>query len=208
VDYALKNNVLILYDAAYEAYIQDDDIPRSIYEIEGARACAVEFHSYSKTAGFTGIRCGFTIIPRDVKVKTTDGRRVALNPLWNRRQCTKFNGASYLSQRAAEAIYTTAGNEQVGATIRYYMENARRMKQALQSIGLQVYGGDNAPYLWVGTPEEEPSWDFFRRLLSEAHVVCTPGVGFGPSGEGFVRLTAFGQRERTEEALQRIKHIY
>ena len=208
VDYALKNDVLILYDAAYEAYIQDDDIPRSIYEIEGARACAVEFHSYSKTAGFTGIRCGFTIIPRDVKVKTSDGRRVALNPLWNRRQCTKFNGASYLSQRAAEAIYTTAGNEQVDATIRYYMENARRMKQALQSIGLQVYGGDNAPYLWVGTPEEEPSWDFFRRLLSEAHVVCTPGVGFGPSGEGFVRLTAFGQRERTEEALQRIKHIY
>ncbi len=208
VDYALKNDILILYDAAYEAYIQDEDIPRSIYEIEGARACAVEFHSYSKTAGFTGIRCGFTIIPRDVKVKTSDGRRVTLNPLWNRRQCTKFNGASYLSQRAAEAIYTTAGKEQVGATIRYYMENARRMKQALQSIGLQVYGGDDAPYLWVGTPEEEPSWDFFRRLLSEAHVVCTPGVGFGPSGEGFVRLTAFGQRERTEEALQRIKHIY
>lgn len=217
VNYALRNEALILYDAAYEAFIQSDNIPHSIYEIPGARECAIEFHSYSKTAGFTGIRCGYTVIPKEVVGRSADGSRAKLNPLWNRRQCTKFNGTSYLSQRAAEAIYTPEGMIQTRATIHYYMENARMMKQTLQTIGLQVYGGDDAPYLWVRVPSLTPtlsskaegsSWAFFDELLHQAHVVCTPGVGFGPSGEGFVRLTAFGQRERTIEALERIKQIY
>ena len=208
VEYALRNNALILYDAAYEAYIRHDNVPHSIYEIDGAKVCAVEFHSYSKTAGFTGVRCGYTVVPKEVMAKAANGRHVALNPLWNRRQCTKFNGTSYLSQRAAEAIYTPAGKQQVRETIDYYMKNASLMKEALRAVGIQVYGGDDAPYLWVRTPDGLSSWQFFERLLTEAHVVCTPGVGFGPSGEGYVRLTAFGQRERTIEALERIKHIF
>ena len=208
VEYALQNDALILYDAAYEAYIRHDNVPHSIYEIDGAKECAVEFHSYSKTAGFTGVRCGYTVVPKDVMAKAANGRQVALNPLWNRRQCTKFNGTSYLSQRAAEAIYTLAGKQQVRETIDYYMKNASSMKEALRAVGIQVYGGDDAPYLWVRTPDGLSSWQFFERLLTEAHVVCTPGVGFGPSGEGYVRLTAFGQRERTIEALERIKHIF
>lgn len=207
VDYALQHDALILYDAAYEAYIQSEGVPHSIYEISGAKQCAVEFHSYSKTAGFTGIRCGYTIVPKDVMARTTDGRHVALNPLWNRRQCTKFNGTSYLSQRAAGAIYTPEGKQQIRATIDYYMHNARMMKEMLNATGFPVFGGDDAPYLWVHTPHHT-SWQFFNLLLTEAHVVCTPGVGFGPSGEGFVRLTAFGQRERTTEALERIKQIF
>lgn len=198
VDYALENDVLILYDAAYEAYIQSEDVPHSIYEIAGAKQCAVEFHSYSKTAGFTGIRCGYTVVPKAL--------RVNLNPLWNRRQSTKFNGTSYLSQRAAEAIYTPKGKAQVRATINYYMENARLMREALSGMGFTVYGGVDAPYLWVGVGGS--SWTFFDKLLRAAHVVCTPGVGFGPSGEGYVRLTAFGQREKTKEAIERIKQIY
>ena len=208
VDYALQNNALILYDAAYEAYIQHADVPHSIYEIEGARKVAVEFHSYSKTAGFTGIRCGYTVVPKEVKSEEASMKDLSLNKLWNRRQCTKFNGASYLSQRAAEAIYTPDGREQVKATIGYYMQNAYMMKETLSGIGFQIYGGDDAPYLWVRTPDGLSSWQFFERMLTEAHVVCTPGVGFGPSGEGYVRLTAFGQRERTEEALNRIKSIF
>ena len=208
VDYALQHDALILYDAAYEAYIQHDDVPHSIYEIEGARQVAVEFHSYSKTAGFTGIRCGYTVVPKDVTASTATGQRIALNALWNRRQCTKFNGASYLSQRAAEAIYTPDGKAQVKSTISYYMHNAQMMKTALSATGFQVYGGDDAPYLWVRTPDGLSSWQFFEKLLAQGHVVCTPGVGFGPSGEGYVRLTAFGQSDRTEEALQRIKNIF
>ena len=208
VEYALHNDALIFYDAAYEAYIQHPDVPHSIYEIPGAKQCAVEFHSYSKTAGFTGVRCGYTVVPKEVMASTRTNKRIALNPLWNRRQCTKFNGASYLSQRAAEAIYTTEGREQVKTTINYYMHNAQRMKETLSDMGFQVYGGDDAPYLWVRTPDGLSSWQFFERMLTEAHVVCTPGVGFGPSGEGFVRLTAFGQREKTEEALLRIKSTY
>ena len=200
VEYALQNNALILYDAAYEAYIRHDNVPHSIYEIDGAMECAVEFHSYSKTAGFTGIRCGYTVVPKTLPVP--------LNQLWSRRQCTKFNGTSYISQRAAEAIYTPEGQQQIRATIGYYMKNASSMKEALRAIGIQVYGGDDAPYLWVRTPYGLSSWQFFERLLTEAHVVCTPGVGFGPSGEGFVRLTAFGQSERTKEALERIKQIF
>ena len=205
VNYALKNDALIFYDAAYEAYIQDDSVPHSIYEIRGARKCAIEFHSYSKTAGFTGVRCGYTIVPKEVCASTLAGERIALNNLWNRRQCTKFNGTSYLSQRAAEAIYTPEGKEQVKATIDYYMRNAHEMKQTLTDLGLKVYGGEHAPYLWIKTPNDIPSWQFFEEMLYGAHVVCTPGVGFGPSGEGYIRLTAFGQYEKTQEALLRIK---
>lgn len=205
VNYALKNDALIFYDAAYEAYIQDDSVPHSIYEIRGARKCAIEFHSYSKTAGFTGVRCGYTIVPKEVSASTLAGERIALNHLWNRRQCTKFNGTSYLSQRAAEAIYTPEGKEQVKATIDYYMRNAHEMKQILTDLGLKVYGGEHAPYLWIKTPNDVPSWQFFEEMLYGAHVVCTPGVGFGPSGEGYIRLTAFGQHEKTQEALLRIK---
>jgi len=195
VDYALQNNALIFYDAAYEAYIQSEDVPHSIYEIPGARQCAVEFHSYSKTAGFTGIRCGYTVVPKALEL---------LNSLWNRRQSTKFNGTSYLSQRAAEAIYTPEGKEQVKATIAYYMKNAQLMREVLTDMGFKVYGGVDAPYLWVQTPNDMKSWEFFDWMLRSAHVVCTPGVGFGSAGEGYVRLTAFGTHENTKEALRRI----
>ena len=196
VDYALQNDSLIFYDAAYEAFIQSQDVPHSIYEIEGARQCAVEFHSFSKTAGFTGIRCGYTIVPKTLPVP--------LNQLWSRRQCTKFNGTSYISQRAAEAIYTPEGKQQIRATIDYYMQNARLMREALTNMGFTVYGGTNAPYIWVKTPKGMTSWEFFDWVLHSAHVVCTPGAGFGPSGEGYVRLTAFGTHENTEKALRRI----
>jgi LL-diaminopimelate aminotransferase len=205
VNYALKNDALILYDAAYQAYIQDPDIPHSIYEIRGARKCAIEFRSYSKTAGFTGIRCGYTIVPKEVTAATFEGERISLNKLWNRRQCTKFNGTSYVSQRAAEAIYTPEGKEQIQATIDYYMANAAKMLDVLRSLGYECYGGENAPYIWMRTPGGQSSWQFFEELLYGAHVVCTPGSGFGPSGEGYVRLTAFGSHESTAEALERIK---
>jgi len=206
VDYAIRNDTLILYDAAYEAYIRDTDIPHSIYEIDGARSVAIEFRSYSKTAGFTGVRCGYTVVPKEVTAKVaSDERRVSLNHLWNRRQCTKFNGASYISQRAAEAIYTPEGRKQVRQTIDYYMANAELMTAALTDCGLTVFGGRNAPYLWVKTPRGIDSWTFFDQLLHNIQIVCTPGVGFGPSGEGFVRLTAFGNREDCEEAMDRMK---
>lgn len=206
VDYAIRNDTLILYDAAYEAYIRDADVPHSIYEIDGARSVAIEFRSYSKTAGFTGVRCGYTVVPKDVTAKVaSDERRVMLNHLWNRRQCTKFNGASYISQRAAESIYTAEGKAQVSQTIDYYMGNAQLMTAALTGLGLTVFGGRNAPYIWMKTPQGVGSWEFFEQLLHHAGVVCTPGVGFGPSGEGFVRLTAFGNREDCEEAMDRIK---
>ena len=205
VNYAIKNDALIFYDAAYEAYIQDEDIPHSIYEIKGARKVAVEFHSFSKTAGFTGIRCGYTVVPKELTVATLKGERIPLNHLWNRRQCTKFNGTSYISQRAAEAIYTPEGKEQVKATIDYYMNNARTMYNTLTELGLEVYGGRNAPYIWVKTPNDMGSWKFFEQMLYEAHVVCTPGVGFGPSGEGYIRLTAFGDADDCKEAMERLK---
>jgi LL-diaminopimelate aminotransferase len=204
VDYALKNDVLILYDAAYQAYITDPEIPHSIYEIKGAKKCAIEFHSFSKTAGFTGVRCGYTVVPKELTISTLDGESVELNPLWNRRQCTKFNGTSYISQRAAEAIYTPEGRRQVQQTIGYYMQNAQKMLSTLQSLGFRVYGGENAPYIWMKTPDGCSSWEFFDALLFGAQVVCTPGVGFGPSGEGYVRFTAFGTKEKTDEALERI----
>lgn len=204
VDYALANDALIMYDAAYEAYIQEDDIPHSIYECKDAKKCAIEFHSYSKTAGFTGVRCGYTIVPKEVTAKTAAGERVVLNPLWNRRQCTKFNGTSYIQQRAAEAIYTFEGQCQVRATIEYYMQNARIMREGLTAAGYQVWGGVNAPYIWLKTPEGVTSWEFFDKLLQVPHIVGTPGVGFGPSGEGYFRLTAFGQRHDCERAMERL----
>ena len=205
VNYALRNDTLILFDAAYEAYIQDESIPHSIYEIKGARKCAIEFRSYSKTAGFTGVRCGYTVIPKDLTAVTLDGsKRLELNHLWDRRQCTKFNGTSYISQRAAEAIYSPEGKRQVRATIDYYMGNAKYMRDMLMRMGYSVYGGENAPYLWVKTPHGKGSWKFFEELLYGAGVVCTPGVGFGPSGEGYVRFTAFGDRDDCYEAMRRI----
>ncbi len=190
------------------------DIPHSIYEIRGARKCAIEFRSFSKTAGFTGVRCGYTIVPKDVSVATFEGERISLNQLWLRRQCTKFNGTSYISQRAAEAIYSPEGKQQVKQTIDYYMQNAARMLNVLRGLGFECYGGEHAPYIWMRTPDAPspdgtmaptPSWTFFEQLLYGANVVCTPGVGFGPSGEGYVRFTAFGSHEKTEEALQRIE---
>lgn len=204
VNYAIKNDSVIFYDAAYEAYIQDPSIPHSIYEIRGARKVAIEFHSYSKTAGFTGIRCGYTVIPKELQVSTIDGQLHQLNPFWDRRQCTKFNGTSYISQRAAEAIYTPEGKKQVRETISYYMENARIMRETLTRLRLKVYGGENAPYLWVKTLDGTDSWRFFEQMLYNAQVVCTPGVGFGPAGEGYIRLTAFGEREDCKEAMRRI----
>ena len=207
VNYALRNDAIIFYDAAYEAYIQDDTIPHSIYEIKGARKCAIEFHSYSKTAGFTGVRCGYTVIPKELTAATLNGERVDLNHLWDRRQSTKFNGTSYISQRAAEAIYTPEGKEQIKATIDYYMGNAKIMYDELTRMGYKVYGGKNAPYLWVKTPGSISSWKFFEQLLYGSAVVCTPGVGFGPSGEGYIRLTAFGDRDDCKEAMQRIASV-
>ena len=204
VDYALASGALIFYDAAYEAFIQHEDVPHSIYEIPGAKRCAVEFHSFSKTAGFTGIRCGYTVVSKEVVLKSKHGINLVINSLWNRRQCTKFNGTSYLSQRAAEAIYTPDGKTQIREVIDYYMQNARLMHGELTDLGFKVYGGEDAPYLWVGTPNEMTSWEFFEWMLRSAHVVCTPGAGFGPSGEGYVRLTAFGTHENTEKALRRI----
>lgn len=206
VDYALRHNSLILYDAAYEAYITRLDVPHSIYEIEGAKRCAVEFHSFSKTAGFTGLRCGYTVVPRELEVVAENGERVQLNQLWNRRQCTKFNGTPYIVQRAAEAVYSPEGKRQVRETIDYYMTNARIMREALAEAGLKTFGGVDAPYIWLQTPGVG-SWEFFDRLLNEIHVVSTPGVGFGPSGEGYIRLTAFGRREDCVEAMKRLKSL-
>lgn len=205
VNYALANDVVIMYDAAYESYIQDPDVPHSIYEIKGAKKVAIEFRSFSKTAGFTGIRCGYTVIPKEVNAFTLAGERVQLNKLWNRRQTTKFNGTSYITQRGAEAVYSPEGKKQIKATIDYYMANARIMREGLLECGLKVFGGENAPYIWLKTPNGTPSWKFFDQLLYETYIVGTPGVGFGPSGEGYLRLTAFGDRNDTLEAMDRIK---
>ncbi|MDD2436691.1 MAG: LL-diaminopimelate aminotransferase [Massilibacteroides sp.] len=205
VNYALANDVLIMYDAAYEAYIQNPETPHSIYEIKGAKKVAIEFRSFSKTAGFTGVRCGYTVVPKELNGFTLEGKRVPLNKLWNRRQCTKFNGASYITQRGAEAIYSPEGKEQVKETINYYMSNAQIMKEGIQKCGLEVYGGDDAPYLWIKAPKGLTSWKFFEKLLYEVYIVGTPGVGFGPSGEGYLRLTAFGDRDDTLEAMARLK---
>ena len=206
VDYARENESVILFDAAYAAYITEDDVPRSIYEIEGAKDVAIEFRSFSKTAGFTGTRCGYTIIPKTVKGRAADGSLVEFNKLWNRRHTTKFNGTAYIVQRGAAAIYTEEGQQQVRETIAYYMENARIIREGLQAAGIKAYGGVNAPYIWLKTPDNMPSWDFFDKLLTEVHIVGTPGAGFGPCGEGYFRLTAFGNRENTVRAVERIKN--
>src|SRR2546426_42135 len=194
-----------LTDPAYEAYIRDPAIPHSIYEVEGARECAIEFRSFSKSAGFTGTRCAFTVVPKEVTGRTASGERVALNGLWLRRQSTKFNSVPYIIQKGAAAVYTEEGQSQVKALVDFYMENARIIRTGLESAGLTVYGGQNAPYIWLKTPRGLSSWDFFDKLLNEAHVVGTPGSGFGPSGEGYFRLTAFGSRAQTQEAIARIK---
>lgn len=201
VDYALSNNSVILYDAAYEAYIRGD-FPHSIYEIPGAKKCAIEFKSYSKTAGFTGVRCGYTVVPHELM-----SGDVSLNKLWQRRQSTKFNGASYVSQAAAAAIYSDEGRAQIRETIDYYMENASLILKALGGMGFTTFGGENAPYVWLKTPGRLSSWEFFDELLNKANVVGTPGSGFGPSGEGYFRLTAFGNREKTIKALNNISEV-
>ncbi|MGE4544693.1 MAG: LL-diaminopimelate aminotransferase [Pedobacter sp.] len=205
VDYALANDTVIFFDAAYEAFITEPGIPHSIYEIEGAKRCAIEFRSFSKTAGFTGVRCALTVVPEELLASTAGGEKVSLNKLWNRRQSTKFNGVSYPVQKAAAAVYSDEGWAQVKETIDYYMENARLIREGLQAAGLTVYGGVNAPYIWLKTPAGLTSWDFFDKLLSECHVVGTPGSGFGPSGEGYYRLSAFGDRANVIEAIERIK---
>lgn len=206
VDYARKNESVILFDAAYAAYITEDDVPRSIYEIEGAKEVAIEFRSFSKTAGFTGTRCGYTVIPKAIKGKAKDGSVHDFNKLWNRRHTTKFNGTAYIIQRGAEAIYSPEGQAQIKETIDYYMTNAKIIREGLTAAGLNVFGGVNAPYIWLQTPNNMPSWDFFDKLLTEVNIVGTPGAGFGPSGEGYFRLTAFGNRENTERAIDRIKN--
>lgn len=205
VDYAKANGSIILYDSAYEAYIQEKDIPHSIYEIEGAKDVAIEFRSFSKTAGFTGTRCAYTVVPKKVMAATKDGSQYPLNKLWNRRQTTKFNGVPYIIQRGAEAIYTPEGQQQVRELVSYYMANAKTIREGLQSIGLDAYGGVNAPYIWLKTPKGYDSWSFFDKLLTEVNIVGTPGAGFGPAGEGYFRLTAFGSQESTQEAIERIK---
>ena len=202
---AKENNFIIIYDSAYETYITEPDVPHSIFEIEGAKEVAIELRSYSKCAGFTGTRCSYVVVPHACVAYKKDGTAVELNPLWNRRQCTKFNGTSYITQRGAEAVYSPEGKEQVRKTIDYYMANARIMRESLQSCGLRVYGGENAPYIWLKTPDGLSSWKFFDKLLYEVNIVGTPGVGFGPGGEGFLRLTAFGDRDDTLEAMSRLK---
>ncbi len=207
VDYAHENGSIILYDAAYEAYITDPSIPHSIYEIDGARNVALEFRSFSKTAGFTGVRCAFTVIPKGLKGKTRDGREASIHSLWNRRHSTKFNGVSYPVQRGAEAIYSPEGKRQARETIEFYLTNARLVREALTKLGIQVYGGVNAPYVWLKTPGSLSSWDFFDKLLREAHLVGTPGSGFGTCGEGYFRLSAFNSRANVEEATHRFAKI-
>lgn len=203
VDYAKANQAIILYDAAYEAYIQEDDVPHSIYEIEGAKEVAVEFRSFSKNAGFTGTRCSYVVVPKQVMGYTEAGEPVEINKLWNRRHCTKFNGVPYIIQKGAEAVYTEAGQAQIKALVEYYMNNAKMIREGVASTGIEVFGGINAPYIWLKTPAGMDSWTFFDKLLNEVNIVGTPGVGFGPSGEGYFRLTAFGSKENTEEAIRR-----
>ncbi|TVP61287.1 MAG: LL-diaminopimelate aminotransferase [Nodularia sp. (in: Bacteria)] len=204
VDYAKANNAIIFFDAAYEAYITDPAIPHSIYEISGARECAIEFRSFSKNAGFTGTRCALTVVPKTLTAKAADGSDVELWKLWNRRQSTKFNGVSYIIQRGAEAVYSEAGKAQIKALVSFYLENAKIIREQLSAAGLAVYGGINAPYVWVKTPNNLTSWEFFDKLLHTVNVVGTPGSGFGAAGEGYFRISAFNSRENVEEAMKRI----
>ncbi len=204
VDYAKENGSIILFDSAYEAFITSPDVPHSIYEIEGAKEVAIEFRSFSKTAGFTGLRCAYTVVPDALYGIDEYGNKIQLNKLWNRRQTTKFNGASYLSQRAAEATYSPEGRQQVKATIDYYLNNARTLRDGLEEAGLKVYGGKDSPYVWAAVPDGYNSWSFFDKLLNDYHIVVTPGVGFGDAGEGYIRLTAFNTLENTQKAIKRL----
>lgn len=204
VDWALENNSLILFDSAYEAYIQDENVPKSIYEIENAERCAIEFRSFSKNAGFTGLRCSYTVVPMSLKTKLANGTEININKLWNRRQSTKFNGTPYIVQRAAEAIYTTEGQREVKEMVAYYMNNANIIRQGLINKGWRVFGGENSPYVWMKCPNGLDSWEFFDHLLNKCHIVGTPGVGFGSKGQGYFRLTAFNSLEKTVEAVERI----
>jgi len=205
VDYAKAKGSIILYDAAYEAFIQDPDVPHSIFEIDGARECAIEFRSFSKNAGFTGTRCAFTVVPKELTASDATGNTHTLHPLWARRVATKFNGTSYPIQRAAAAVYTEAGRSQVCELINHYMGNAKILCEAARAASLEVFGGTNAPYIWVKTPNGAPSWDIFDRVLNEAVVVVTPGAGFGNAGEGYFRISAFNSRENAEEVAKRIQ---
>ncbi len=207
VDYARENRAILLFDAAYEAFIREEGVPHSIFEIEGAREVAVEFRSFSKTAGFTGTRCAYTIVPKEVMVYDSKGAAHSLNQLWLRRQTTKFNGASYPVQAAAVAVFSEEGKQQIKETIDYYMENARIIREGLQNAGYTIFGGVNAPYIWMKTPSNMDSWEFFDKLMTDAHVIGTPGAGFGANGEGYFRLTAFGTRENTIKAIDRIKKM-
>ena len=204
VEYARDNQVIILFDAAYEAFITEDNVPHSIYEIEGAKEVAIEFRSFSKTAGFTGTRCGYTVVPKQLMGFSANGDEISINKLWNRRQCTKFNGTSYIVQRAAEATYSTEGKKQVKALIDFYTENARIIREGLLKAGYTIFGGVNAPYIWAKAPTGMTSWQYFDFLLKEKNIVTTPGAGFGASGEGYVRFSAFGSRENTIEAMKRL----
>ncbi len=204
VEYARANEAILLFDAAYEAYISDPALPRSIYEIPGARECAIEFRSFSKNGGFTGVRCAFTVVPKTLLARTRSGEQKPLHPLWNRRMSTKFNGVSYLVQRAAEALYTAEGKAQVRALLDHYMGNARILRGAVEAAGLRVWGGENAPYIWVKAPAGTTSWEMFDRMLHEANVVITPGSGFGSAGEGYFRISAFNSRANAEEVVRRI----
>ncbi len=205
VDYARETEAVILFDAAYEAYITEADVPHSIYEIEGASEVAIEFRSFSKTAGFTGTRCAYTVVPKSVMGRTEAGEKVSLNQLWNRRHTTKFNGVPYIIQRGAQAAYSPEGKQQIREIVDYYMNNAKVIREGLLSMGLTVFGGVNAPYIWLKTPAGLDSWGLFDKLLTEVNIVGTPGAGFGPAGEGYFRLTAFGNAERTIEAVERMK---
>ena len=207
VDYAREHKSIILFDAAYEAFISDADIPHSIFEIEGAKEVAIEFRSFSKTAGFTGIRCAYVVIPKQLVAYTNDGRAVEVAPIWKRRHCTKFNGVSYVTQRGAAAVYSAEGKKQNQKIIDLYMANAKLICESLTKLGFTVYGGHNAPYIWLKTPNGVGSWEFFDTLLNKAHVVGTPGAGFGSAGEGFFRLTAFGTPENVKEALRRFSSV-
>jgi LL-diaminopimelate aminotransferase len=207
VDYAREHKSIILFDAAYEAFISEADIPHSIFEIEGAREVAIEFRSFSKTAGFTGIRCAYTVIPKELMAYTNDGRAVEVAPIWKRRHCTKFNGVSYVTQRGAAAVYSDEGKKQNQKIIDLYMANAKLICESLTKLGFTVYGGHNAPYIWLKTPNGVGAWEFFDILLNKAHVVGTPGAGFGSAGEGFFRLTAFGTPENVKEALRRFESV-
>lgn len=207
VNYAKEKQAIILFDAAYEAFIQEESIPHSIYEIPGAKEIAIEFKSFSKTAGFTGIRCAYTIVPEKIKAYTKKQETIYLNLLWNRRQCTKFNGVSYITQKAAEAVYTKEGQKQIKEHIDYYLENAKILLEGLKKIGIKAYGGKNSPYIWLKTPNKYTSWEFFDILLQKTGVVGTPGVGFGQNGEGYFRLTAFNTKEKTIQAMERIKTL-